>query len=357
MILIIISHAICGLVFNKIYNRPENKVKVLVAGMNHRARNFCATLQASPHLGIEVRGYIDAEQRSNAGLAYAGGLDDLGDILRQEVIDVVFIFLPVRSFYDEIHKIIEITGFYGVTAHIIGNVFEAECMRKHSLCINDLVAMAFSSTTEDYFGLSVKRIMDVVIASVALIALFPVFILLGLFILLVDGWPVIFAQDRAGYNKRVFKMYKKRVFKMYKFRTMVKDAEQRIDELLPLNEMDGPAFKISDDPRLIRGGGFIRKYSLDELPQFWNVLRGEMSLIGPRPLSIRDYNLLSEDWQRKRFSMKPGLSCIWQTSGRNDVNFERWMLMDLEYIDTWSLGLDVIIMLKTVREVLRGSGR
>jgi Sugar transferases involved in lipopolysaccharide synthesis len=138
---------------------------------------------------------------------------------------------------------------------------------------------------------------------------------------------------------------------------MVPDAEEKLEELADLNEMDGAGFKIANDPRLIKGGAFLRRYSLDELPQFWNVLRGTMSLVGPRPLSIRDYNLLPEDWQFRRFSMKPGLTCVWQVSGRNSLLFDDWMKMDLDYIDRWTIWLDIRILLKTFVEVFRGGGK
>ena len=160
--------------------------------------------------------------------------------------------------------------------------------------------------------------------------------------------PVFFRQDRVG--------LKRKIFKMHKFRTMHLDAEERIKELEALNEVDGAAFKMTNDPRVTRVGRTLRKLSLDELPQFIDVLNGNMSLVGPRPLPIRDVERFDQNWQKRRFSVKPGLTCLWQVNGRHEVDFENWMELDLEYIDNWSLSLDFDILLKTVPAVFRGTG-
>jgi lipopolysaccharide/colanic/teichoic acid biosynthesis glycosyltransferase len=160
--------------------------------------------------------------------------------------------------------------------------------------------------------------------------------------------PVFFRQIRMGLNKRQFTIYK--------FRTMVSDAEQLQDRLLSMNEMTGPVFKINQDPRVTPLGRVLRKTSIDELPQLFNVLKGNMSLVGPRAMSLRDYKLFDQDWQRRRFSVKPGITCLWQIQGRNSVPFEKWMELDMQYIDKWSLWLDFKILVQTVPAVLRGTG-
>lgn len=347
--LITLTHITTTHFLKRIYNTPGNKLSVLIIGMNRRTREFCSIPCSTPHLGSEIRGYLDYEKSHNAPTAYLGKPDCLDEILRGEVIDVIFIFLPIRSFYDDIQGVIETSVFYGVTAHIVGNVFEADNIKKQPLCINDFGNMAFSSTSVDHFGLGIKRIFDIILSLLALLFLLPLLAAIALFIRIAAGGPIIFDQQRIGLNKRFFTMYK--------FRTMIPDAEQQLEAYSHLNEMDGAAFKIANDPRLIKGGAFLRKYSLDELPQLWNVLLGDMSLVGPRPLSKRDYDNLREDWQRKRFSMRPGLTCIWQISGRNDVSFNQWMEMDLSYIHSWNLGTDFYIMLKTLPVVFFGSGR
>jgi exopolysaccharide biosynthesis polyprenyl glycosylphosphotransferase len=196
--------------------------------------------------------------------------------------------------------------------------------------------------------LVIKRIVDFAVALVAVIAILPIMLLVAIVIRITSTGPVFFAQKRVGHNKRKFTMYK--------FRTMVVDAEQQMEQLEHLNEVSGPVFKIKNDPRITPIGRFLRKTSLDELPQLFSVLKGDMSLVGPRPLPIRDYEGFNEDWQRRRFSVKPGITCLWQVQGRSSISFEKWMELDLQYIDKWSLWLDLQILLQTIPAVLRGSG-
>ena len=174
------------------------------------------------------------------------------------------------------------------------------------------------------------------------------FAAIALAIRLASPGPILFVQERVGLNKRRFHLCK--------FRTMVPDAEAKLTELESRNEVNGPAFKIKQDPRITPIGSFLRKTSLDELPQLINVLRGDMSLVGPRPLPLRDYRGFTEDWHRRRFSVRPGITCLWQVGGRNAIPFERWMELDMQYIDQWSLLLDFKILLRTIPAVLKGSG-
>jgi exopolysaccharide biosynthesis polyprenyl glycosylphosphotransferase len=193
-----------------------------------------------------------------------------------------------------------------------------------------------------------KRALDMGGAAAGLLLLLPVFALVAIAITLTSPGPILFAQERYGLNKRRFRMLK--------FRTMCQDAENLQSSVEHMNEAAGPIFKIRDDPRVTRLGKLLRKTSLDELPQLYNVLRGEMSLVGPRPMSIRDVALFSEAWLMRRFSVKPGITGLWQVSGRSNVSFERWMELDLKYIDRWSLRLDMEILLRTLPVVARGTG-
>jgi len=190
--------------------------------------------------------------------------------------------------------------------------------------------------------------MDIVASSLLIAGLAPFFVVVAFLIKLDSAGPVFFVQDRVGFNKRRFGMYK--------FRSMVLDAEKKQSELESLNEADGPAFKIRNDPRITRLGGFLRKASIDELPQFFNVFRGDMSLVGPRPLPIRDYQGFDQDWVRRRFSVRPGITCLWQINGRSSLSFHDWMKLDLLYIDNWSLWLDVKVIVMTIPAVLKGVG-
>ncbi len=194
----------------------------------------------------------------------------------------------------------------------------------------------------------VKRTLDFCLSYVLLVLLSPLFVVVGLLIKVTSQGPLFFSQERVGLNKRKFRLYK--------FRTMIAEAEQKLSEVEHLNEVSGPVFKIKDDPRLTTIGKFLRKTSIDELPQLFNVLKGDMSLVGPRPLPVRDVDGFGKDWQRRRFSVRPGITCLWQVNGRSDIPFENWMELDIQYIDQWSLWLDVKILAQTIPAVLRGSG-
>lgn len=351
MVLTFILHLVASFFLRKLYNHPRNKLNVLVLGMNYRTEEFCQIIKNSSHIGAEVSGYLDAKEVKGAPAKYLGTINDLDEVLKGKVVDMVAIFLPIRSFYDTIGKIISTCGFYGVTSYIVGNVFEADGVFKRvPTSINDFGNMAFSTISVDYVSLAMKRVFDVVAALAGLVLLFPLMLGTAVFIKIVSKGPIFFKQERIGLYKRSFEMVK--------FRTMVPDAEKMLDELAALNEMDGAAFKITNDPRLIPGGAFLRRHSLDELPQLWSVLRGDMTVVGPRPLSRRDFDLLEDDWQRKRFSMRPGLTCTWQTTeNRNDIPFMQWMQMDLDYIANWTLSQDFRLIIKTIKIVLIGSGK
>ena len=197
-------------------------------------------------------------------------------------------------------------------------------------------------------GARIKRLLDIVVCMAGLTLLAPLLAATALAIKLTSTGPVFFSQIRLGLNKKTFRMFK--------FRTMVSNAAELQTELEHLNETDGPAFKISEDPRITRVGRWLRRTSIDELPQLFNVLIGDMSLVGPRPLPVRDYEGFSVDWHRRRFSVRPGISGLWQVAGRSNLPFDEWMALDLKYISEWSLALDLKVLLKTVPAVLRGTG-
>src|SRR5439155_12508468 len=208
--------------------------------------------------------------------------------------------------------------------------------------VEELFTLPFygvSPTLTHQGALAAKRIVDVVGAVLLLILTSPLLLVVAMLIKVSSRGPIVFSQERSGFHGRTFRMYK--------LRTMVADAEQRRDEVRHLNEMNGPVFRATDDPRLTRLGRFLRRYSVDELPQLVNVVKGEMSLVGPRPLVLYEASQIKGS-QRRRLAMRPGLSGLWQVSGRNMVDFDEWVRMDLEYIDRWSLGLDLRILLKTI---------
>ena len=207
--------------------------------------------------------------------------------------------------------------------------------------------LSFSTTPTNEVLLFVRRILDIVLTGLLIVLTLPIMAAVAILIKLTSPGPVLFKQERCGLNGRLFVMYK--------FRSMVDNAEQLRFQLEELNEMDGPVFKSSRDPRVTIVGKIIRRFSIDEFPQLFNVLRGDMSLVGPRPPLPQEVSRY-ERWQRRRLSMKPGITCLWQISGRNKVSFDDWMKLDLTYIDNWSLLLDLKILLKTVPVVLLGRG-
>jgi exopolysaccharide biosynthesis polyprenyl glycosylphosphotransferase len=277
-----------------------------------------------------------------------GGLDDLEGILMRGAIDEVLIALPIKSCYAEIQRVIDTCERVGVEARYLADVFQHSLARPRLETAVTTVPLISLKVVPDDLRLVVKRGIDVVGAAVGLVLLAPVFLAIATAIKLTSPGPVFFAQTRHGYRKRLFRMYK--------FRTMVTNAEELLATLEAFNEVSGPVFKIRRDPRITLVGRFLRRTSLDELPQLLNVLRGEMSLVGPRPLPTRDVSKFVEAWPMRRFSVPPGLTCLWQISGRNDVQFGDWMRLDLQYIDSWSLTLDLRILLSTLPAVVRGSG-
>ena len=276
-----------------------------------------------------------------------GTLAELEDILMRHPIDEVFIALPVRSHYRQIEETIRICERSGVHARYRADIFEPTFAQPNYEAWDGSHVVAMHVVPHDY-RVKIKRVLDVAGAVLLLVLLAPVMLLVAVGIKVSSPGPVVFSQQRYGLNKRRFGMYK--------FRTMVPDAEQLQAQLEDRNEATGPVFKIAHDPRVTPLGRFLRRTSIDELPQLWNVVRGEMSLVGPRPLPIRDVVRFTRPTDMRRFSVLPGLTCLWQVSGRSNLNFDRWIELDLRYIDRWSLALDFIILLKTVPAIFTRVG-
>jgi len=236
----------------------------------------------------------------------------------------------------------------GVVFRMQSQLFSMIATKAHINYFGDTPFLTFTNTPTDYLALKIKTIFDFFTSLIILILSSPMLLIIAIIIKSTSKGPVIFKQMRVGLRGRKFAAYK--------FRTMVQDAEKRQEELLNLNEVDGPVFKITNDPRITKVGRFLRKTSLDEFPQFFNVLKGDMSIVGPRPALPKEVEKY-ERWQLRRLSMKPGITCIWQVSGRNNISFEEWMKLDLEYIDTWSLKLDFILFIKTIKTVFKSDGK
>ncbi|MGH9898657.1 MAG: sugar transferase, partial [Pyrinomonadaceae bacterium] len=271
----------------------------------------------------------------------------LETIIVDRVVDEVLIALPLHKFQHEIQKVIEVCEKVGVQSRYFYDGFQLSHARPFYEQVEKIGVVTLKMVQDDS-RLLVKRGVDLIGSLVGLIFLSPLMGLIAIAIKMTSPGPVIFKQERYGKNRRRFFMYK--------FRTMVSNAEMLQSQLEDKNEALGPVFKIKDDPRITKIGKILRKTSLDELPQFFNVFLGQMSLVGPRPLPLRDVSKFSEGGLMRRFSVKPGLTCLWQISGRSDIGFDRWIELDLKYIDEWSLGLDIQILAKTVPAVFKGSG-
>lgn len=275
----------------------------------------------------------------------------LEEVLNEETIDEV-IYCKTDYHLSEISRLISDCAEVGISFHhYIGydsKEYAGSSKGSGFSLFDQIPFITYKNTPDDYIGLKMKSAFDFFFSFTVIMLISPVFLIIAVAIKLEDGGSVFFKQERVGLNGRSFPMFK--------FRTMVANAERLQASLMGLNEMNGPVFKITSDPRVTHVGWFLRKTSLDELPQFFNVLRGEMSVVGPRP-PIRSEVEMYKRWQKRRLSMKPGITCTWQVSGRNNIPFEEWMKLDIQYIDNWSLSQDMILVLKTVKVMLMGTGK
>lgn len=273
-------------------------------------------------------------------------IDEIPKLLRAHVIDEV-IFAVGKDDVDKLSDTFLMCEEEGVRTRLLLSFFPHVISKVYLEHLSDMALLTFSTTPENQFLMFAKRIVDFAMAALMVVILSPVFLVLSLLIMLTDGGPVFFRQTRCGLGGRKFTLYK--------FRSMIVGADKLRANLESLNEKDGPIFKIKNDPRCTRVGQVMRKLSLDELPQLFNVLKGNMSFVGPRPPIPEEVEKYAP-WQRRRLRMQPGLTCLWALEGRSHLNFQRWMELDLEYIDHWSPGLDWKIILKTIPVVLLGRG-
>lgn len=326
---------------------------LLILGTNPRAIAFARKIAASPERGYRILGFVDddwpgmAEFR-DSGFQVVCDYAGLAEFLRRNVVDEAVIYLPFRLFYRHWSEVASLCEHNGIIVRLNSDTFGLNNARWQAEEFEGSHYIATYTGTGEGWPLAVKRTLDIAISSTLLVLLAPLLIGVAVAIKLTSPGPVMFLQDRIGLNKRRFKICK--------FRTMVPNAEQLLSGLESKNEVSGPVFKIRNDPRITPIGRFLRRNSIDELPQLFNVLKGDMSLVGPRPLPVRDYEGFNEDWQRRRFSVRPGITCLWQVNGRSGISFDQWMLLDLQYMDEWSLWLDLKILARTVPAVMRGSG-
>jgi exopolysaccharide biosynthesis polyprenyl glycosylphosphotransferase len=346
LVLMVLTRIIVRLLLYSIRRQGWDSRTRIIVGDGPSARKYLYNVIRYKKYGIRVVGYL-AEEPGGLGaqVRYLGNLESLADVLSAHKVDGVVCALPVT--HPRTEYVIQQCEIQGVSVELILDSLSSRIATSRVIQTGDLSRLVLSPIPHTPLALAMKRITDVVISAIGLVLTSPLFVIIGLAIKLDDGGPVFFSQERAGLHGRTFKMYK--------FRSMVVDAEQRRNELLHLNEMSGPVFKVRNDPRVTRVGRFLRKTSLDELPQLWNVLKGDMSLVGPRPplpseVDQYDYH------HRRRLSVKPGITCLWQISGRNNIDFDRWMDLDMAYIDNWSYWQDWKIIFRTIPAVLKRDG-
>lgn len=322
---------------------------VVICGTGPRARSVVLGLPSNRDYKYQLAGFVDNRMQpacSRLG-PMLGKIDELENILMRQPIDEVIVVLPIKSYFSEIEQVVDICGRAGIQTQYPLLNFHSDVAKNNAVEEEDGTRVVLQMVHNDH-RLLIKNAFDRVAATIGLVLLSPLFLIIALGIKLGSKGPVFFVQQRFGLGKRMFGMIK--------FRSMVVDAEARQSDIEHMNENDGPIFKIRRDPRITRFGSILRRTSLDELPQLLNVLMGDMSLVGPRPLPLRDVQLFSEPWLMRRFSVKPGITGLWQVSGRSNTEFSQAIKLDLRYIDHWSLLMDMEILLRTFSAVFRGDG-
>jgi exopolysaccharide biosynthesis polyprenyl glycosylphosphotransferase len=351
LVFLTLEKTILVVFFRYLRKKGFNFRNLLIVGTGRRARAFITQINHKREFGLKIVSVIDPDKarvgQMVCGHPVVGTLDDIPDILINTAIDNVIFIIP-RSVLNDIEKQILCCETLGVTAHVAVDLFPMQFTQGRPESLLGMPIMTFESVSDKHQQLIIKRLLDIILTSIGLVLLAPVFLIVSLLVKFTSEGPVLFAQERCSLNGRRFKLYK--------FRTMVQDAEAKMAELMAFNQMEGPAFKMDNDPRITPVGKWLRKLSLDELPQLWNVFQGDMSLVGPRPplpKEVQQYDF----WQRRRLSMRPGITCLWQVGGRNKIkDFDEWARLDLKYIDEWSLALDFKILLKTFPVVISGAG-
>jgi exopolysaccharide biosynthesis polyprenyl glycosylphosphotransferase len=351
------------LVIRRLRRKGGDERNWLIVGHNKRASDIANEVLRNPHYGIRIDEIVDIADRpgqrsverrkfeanppAGVKLRVIDDVEKFRAIVAERVIDEVVITLPVRSCYDTVSRILDICGGAGISVRLRPQAFEAVGFATEVTYVGRIPLVTHYSGPSNYGHLLLKRVIDVIGAGVGLVVLAPFFAVVAAAVKLDSSGPVLFRQTRVGLHGRHFELLK--------FRSMFKDAPALREKLAAQNERDGAAFKIKNDARITPVGRWLRKYHIDELPQLWNVLVGDMSLVGPRPLPVKEAHG-NEWWQRRRLTMPPGLTCLWQIKDDPNLSFHEWMNLDMTYIDRWSLWLDVKLILRTFGTVLRGNG-
>lgn len=337
-------------VFGSHWAAARDPQLVVILGTGTRATKAWEEISTRYRGTVKLIGFVDNRPKDEMvpGISarHLGTIDDLNELLLRSVIDELVIAVPMKSCYDMAQHAIQVAERVGVRVVSMRDTYVTQ---RHGALRSRELFSELEPIHEDYMTAQVvKRVIDIIGSLLGLLLLSPVFLVVAIAVKVTSKGPVFFVQDRCGYRRRLFRMYK--------FRSMVSNAPELMAQLETQNEASGPIFKIRRDPRITAVGRFLRASSLDELPQLWNTLIGNMSLVGPRPMSVRDVLLFSEPTLMRRFTVKPGITGLWQVSGRSTLGFEKFIEMDFNYIDAWSLALDFQILARTVRAVWKGTG-
>lgn len=336
------------LAFRAVRNRGRAYRHLLVVGTDARVRSLATELGNDPEVGIRIVGFLGPPCEDLNGYRSLGDVLDLARVLNTMVVDEVLVD-PMSTSWEGVEHVVGECGTRGKAVLIpTGGIGRTLLHSRIAVTPGGMSFLTLDATPDRSFGLAAKRLVDVAISSVGLLVLAPVLGLVGAVLLIAQGSPVLYVQERVGLHGRRFSLIK--------YRTMVCDADEQKSSLLGRNERVGPAFKLSDDPRITPPGRWLRRTSIDELPQLWNVLIGDMSLVGPRPPLVEEVERY-DPWHQRRLSMKPGITGLWQVSARDECDFDRWVELDVEYIESWSPALDAKILARTLPAVLGMKGR
>jgi exopolysaccharide biosynthesis polyprenyl glycosylphosphotransferase len=347
-VLFVAGRAVIKICLNLYFMNKKHKVNVLVIGTSFLADQFTNSIKKNKTSMINIIGYINAgEDYSIISGSILGSIENLEKILKNNVVDEV-VFAISRDFYGNIQPYIVMCEEMGLTVNMMLDIYDLKVNKTKLGTIGNLPIIKFYTVSDRYWQLLLKRVLDILGAIVGLALMSLAFIFVAPAIYFESPGPIFFSQYRMGKNGRIFKCYK--------FRSMYIDAEERKKELLKFNEMKGNMFKIKNDPRITKVGKFIRATSIDELPQFWNVFKGDMSLVGTRPPTLDEVEKYKA-YHWKRLCIKPGITGLWQVSGRNDLcDFEEIVKLDTKYIENWSIKLDIQLLFRTFKAVLLKSG-
>jgi exopolysaccharide biosynthesis polyprenyl glycosylphosphotransferase len=324
--------------------------RAMILGSGRRAGKAWREIRTRYHSSMNVIGFIDdrdpSEMAPEIARLHIGSVNQLEEALLRNVVDVLLIAMPIKSCYEQMQQAVEVAESVGINIVYLGDIYRTSNRQGYG---SEEMFTELAPEQDHYIMQRLaKRCVDLICAITGLIIMSPVMLMIAIGIKLTSKGPVLFSQPRYGHRRRLFTIQK--------FRSMVEDAEAALPDYEHINEADGPHFKIKNDPRVTRFGQFLRSTSLDELPQLWNVLRGEMSMVGPRPMSVRDVSLFSDATLMRRFSVQAGITGLWQVSGRSETGFEEWMALDVQYVQNWSLAMDLRILFRTVGAVLMRSG-